>query len=259
MQVAPGVRLVLAPNPGPMSLDGTQSYVLGPDGDCVVVDPGPEDEAHLRLLAGTRPRLILVTHRHADHTAGVDRLHALTGAPVQAASARFCRAAEPLHDGQAVTAGEGRLTVLATPGHTSDSLSFHWETEQESWLLSGDTILGTGTTMIDHPDGTLGDYLRSLERLAALAETAKGTRVLPAHGGLGRELADVVHEYRDHRLARLAEVRAAVAQLGDDAGAVTALVYSDVPPGVLPAARLSIEAQLRYLRENSLEATDSLD
>jgi len=247
---ARNVRVLLAPNPGPMSLRGTQSYVIGTDGACVVVDPGPEDQEHLAALAALRPSLVLVTHRHADHTEGVDRLHELTGAPVRAASGEFCREAEPLHDGEVLVADGVAIHVLATPGHTSDSCCFHVPGAEGGSLLSGDTILGTGTTMLDHPDGTLSDYLNTLERLALLAESAGApVTLLPAHGGLGGELGVVVRQYREHRLARLAEVRQAVATVGDDAGAVTAVVYPDVPEGVRRAARLSIEAQLRYLRE----------
>lgn len=256
----PGLRVLLAPNPGPMSLRGTQSYVIGPNGSCVIVDPGPEDEAHLAALAALRPVLILVTHRHADHTAGIDRLRDLTGAPVRAASPDFCRAAGPLLDGEVLTAGDREIRVIATPGHTSDSLCFHVRGVQApdedegpdgGGLLSGDTILGTGTTMLDHPDGTVADYLASLGKLAALAEDAGAPVTLfPAHGGLGGDLGVVVREYREHRLARLGEVRRAVAAVGDDVDAVTAAVYPDVPDGVRRAARLSIEAQLRYLRDS---------
>ncbi|WP_144627487.1 MBL fold metallo-hydrolase [Arthrobacter woluwensis] len=256
----PGLRVLLAPNPGPMSLRGTQSYVIGPDGACVVVDPGPEDEAHLAALAALRPVLILVTHRHADHTAGIDRLRELTGAPVRAASPDFCRAAGPLLDGETLRVGDLEIRVIATPGHTSDSLCFHVRGvrapgedggQDGGGLLSGDTILGTGTTMLDHPDGTVADYLASLGKLAALAEDAGAPVTLfPAHGGLGGDLGVVVREYREHRLARLGEVRRAVAAVGDDVDAVTAAVYPDVPDGVRRAARLSIEAQLRYLRDS---------
>jgi len=256
----PGLRVLLAPNPGPMSLRGTQSYVIGPDGACVVVDPGPEDETHLAALAALRPGLILVTHRHADHTAGIDRLRELTGAPVRAASPDFCRAAGPLLDGETLRVGDLEIRVIATPGHTSDSLCFHVRGvrapdedggQDGGSLLSGDTILGTGTTMLDHPDGTVADYLASLGKLAALAEDAGAPVTLfPAHGGLGGDLGVVVREYREHRLSRLGEVRRAVAAVGDDVDAVTAAVYPDVPDGVRRAARLSIEAQLRYLRDS---------
>lgn len=255
-----GLRVLLAPNPGPMSLRGTQSYVIGPDGSCVIVDPGPEDEGHLAALAALGPVLILVTHRHADHTAGIDRLRELTGAPVRAASPDFCRDAGPLLDGEALRVGDLEIRVIVTPGHTSDSLCFYVRgvqtlgvgTGEEAGgsLLSGDTILGTGTTMLDHPDGTVADYLASLGKLAALAEDAGApVTLLPAHGGLGGDLGAVVRQYREHRLARLAEVRRAVAAVGDDVDAVSAAVYPDVPDGVRRAARLSIEAQLRYLRD----------
>lgn len=256
----PGLRVLLAPNPGPMSLRGTQSYVIGPDGACVVVDPGPEDEPHLAALAALRPVLILVSHRHADHTAGIDRLREMTGAPVRAASPDFCRAAGPLLDGETLRVGDLEIRVIATPGHTSDSLCFHVQGVRApgedgrpggGGLLSGDTILGAGTTMLDHPDGTVADYLASLRKLAALAEDAGAPVTLfPAHGGLGGDLGVVVREYREHRLSRLGEVRRAVAAVGDDVDAVTAAVYPDVPEGVRRAARLSIEAQLRYLRDS---------
>ena len=244
-------QFVLAPNPGPMSLEGTNSYVLRAPGSpaAVVVDPGPLDEAHLQALAAAGPvDLILVTHRHADHTAGSARLHELTGAPVRAADKAHCHGGgAPLTDGQAILAGGLEVRVVATPGHTSDSVCFHLPADgPHGSVLSGDTILGRGTTMLDYPDGTLGDYLASLDKLEALGSAA----VLPAHGPTLPSLADVARAYRSHRLERLAQVRAALARLGAEASAgdVADVVYADVDPSVRRAAETSVSAQLHYLR-----------
>jgi glyoxylase-like metal-dependent hydrolase (beta-lactamase superfamily II) len=244
-------QFILAPNPGPMSLEGTNSYVLRAAGSAgaVVVDPGPLDEEHLRALAGTGPvELILITHRHADHTAGSARLHQLTGAPVRAADPAHCLGAgNPLQDGEAIRMAGMDVMVTATPGHTSDSVCFHLPADGPNGsVLTGDTILGRGTTMIDYPDGTIRDYLASLDRLELLGPAT----VLPAHGPVLPSLATVVRDYRIHRLERLAQVRTALDQLGPDASAgdVTDVVYAGVDPSVRRAAAASVAAQLHYLR-----------
>ncbi|MDQ0673302.1 glyoxylase-like metal-dependent hydrolase (beta-lactamase superfamily II) [Pseudarthrobacter siccitolerans] len=244
-------QFILAPNPGPMSLDGTNSYVLRVPGSAgaVVVDPGPLDEAHLQALAGAGPvKLILITHRHADHTAGSARLHQLTRAPVRAADGVHCHGSgTALQDGEVLSAAGVEVRVMATPGHTSDSVCFHLPADGTSGsTLTGDTILGRGTTVLDYPDGTLADYLTSLDRLEALGP---GT-VLPAHGPVLPSLADIARAYRSHRLERLAQIRAALDSLGRDAavGDVADAVYADVDPSVRRAAETSVAAQLHYLR-----------
>jgi glyoxylase-like metal-dependent hydrolase (beta-lactamase superfamily II) len=244
-------QFILAPNPGPMSLEGTNSYVLRPaeGGAAVVVDPGPLDEGHLQAIAGTGPvELILVTHRHADHTAGSARLHGLTGAPVRAADPAHCHGGGvPLQDGEALQAAGLDIRVLATPGHTSDSVCFHLPDDgPQGAVLTGDTILGSGTTMLDYPDGTLGDYLASLDKLEALGPAT----VLPAHGPVLPSLEAIVRSYRSHRHERLDQIRAALDALGRDAtvGDVADAVYSDVGPSVRRAAEMSVAAQLDYLR-----------
>jgi glyoxylase-like metal-dependent hydrolase (beta-lactamase superfamily II) len=243
---------ILAPNPGPMSLDGTNSYVLRAPGQphAVLVDPGPLDAAHLQALADAGPvELILITHRHADHTAGAARLHELTGAPVRAADAGHCHGrGVPLQDGEILDAAGLEIRVAATPGHTSDSVCFHLPADgPHGSVLTGDTILGRGTTMLDYPDGTLGGYLTSLDKLEALGPAA----VLPAHGPTLPSLEDVVRAYRSHRLERLEQVRAALARLGTEAsiGDIAGVVYSDVDPSVRRAAETSVAAQVHYLRE----------
>ncbi|MET1086572.1 MAG: MBL fold metallo-hydrolase [Arthrobacter sp.] len=244
-------QLILAPNPGPMSLDGTNSYILQAPGSAgaVVVDPGPLDEAHLQALAGAaRVELILVTHRHGDHTAGSARLHQLTGAAVRAADPAHCHGSGTvLRDGEVLSTAGLEVRVVATPGHTSDSVCFHLPGDgRHGSVLSGDTILGRGTTMLDYPDGTLADYLTSLDRLEALGPAT----VLPAHGPVLPALPDIVRAYRSHRLDRLAQIRAALDRLGRDAAAgdVTDAVYADVDPSVRRAAETSVAAQLDYLR-----------
>ncbi|MGG5171577.1 MBL fold metallo-hydrolase [Pseudarthrobacter sp. J1738] len=240
----------LAPNPGPMSLDGTNSYVISAprSAQCVVVDPGPADEDHLKGLASAgEVELILITHRHADHTAGALRLHELTGAPVRAGDRTHCYAAEPLQGGEEIRAAGVEIRVLATPGHTADSLCFYLpEDGANGSVLTGDTILGKGTTVLDFPDGTLSDYLRSLDVLEALGAAT----VLPAHGPVLFAVDVVAREYRNHRHQRLDQVRDALAVLGEQAPseAVARKVYHDVDPSVWRAALLSVEAQLAYLR-----------
>jgi glyoxylase-like metal-dependent hydrolase (beta-lactamase superfamily II) len=243
-------RFRLAPNPGPMSLDGTNSYILGSPGagSVVVVDPGPLDEDHLRELSGAgRVELILITHRHRDHTAAAARFHELTGAPVRAAEPAHCHGGLPLTDGELIHAAGLELAVIAAPGHTSDSLCFHLPADGEHGsVLTGDTILGRGTTVLDFPDGKLGDYLATLDRLEQLGQAM----VLPGHGPVLTALDVVVRSYRDHRHERLAQIRAALGVLGPDAGVgeITDAVYVGIDPAVRPAAENSVAAQLEYLR-----------
>jgi glyoxylase-like metal-dependent hydrolase (beta-lactamase superfamily II) len=264
--VTASATLVRADNPGPMTLDGTNTYVLRLPGavGCLVVDPGPDDDAHLAAVADVvrgpdergRALCVVVTHRHADHTAGGARLGARLGAPVRAALPELCSpGAAALSDGEVLEAGGLRVAVVATPGHTSDSVSLHLPGEHT--VLTGDTVLGAGSTVLMERDGgDLGDYLASLDRLEALCASAVSPPVgLPGHGPLIPDLAARVSAYREHRLARLDEVRAALVALDlapDPAdatvvGAVVGRVYPDVDAGVRPAAEQSVRVQLAYL------------
>lgn len=246
--------VLLAPNAGPMTLDGTNSYVLRAPGSpsAIVVDPGPDDPAHLARLAAAGPvELVLITHHHADHVAGAAAFAALVGAPTRAFDPEFCIGAEPLVDGETVRAAGLSLEVLHTPGHTADSACFLVHGAAGPAVLTGDTILGRGTTIIADPDGALGPYLASLERLRALAGTADGpVPALPAHGPVLPDLAAICDAYLAHRAERLAQVRAALAELGADASAeaVTDLVYHDTDASVRQAAEASVRAQLAHLR-----------
>ncbi|RXZ50186.1 MBL fold metallo-hydrolase [Agromyces binzhouensis] len=249
-----GVTLVRAPNPGPMTLDGTNSWVLRAEGAgaAVVVDPGPADAAHLARLAEGGVALVLITHRHPDHTDSVDAFAELTGAPVRAIDPAWCRGADPLADGEVIDEGGFRLEILATPGHTSDSMCIVLRSEGGAPLgvLTGDTVLGRGTTIIAHPDGALGPYLDALDRLLTIGIASGPVVVLPGHGPALPDLAAICDAYLAHRAERLDQVRAALARLGDaaTAEAVTDAVYADVDPAVRGAAKASVRAQLDYLR-----------
>jgi glyoxylase-like metal-dependent hydrolase (beta-lactamase superfamily II) len=253
----PAARCILAPNPGPMTLEGTNTWLLAaPGADVgVVVDPGPLDEGHLAAVvtvareAGVRIATVLLTHGHPDHAAGARRFAELTGAPVRALDPGQCLGDRGLVDGDVVTAGALELTVAATPGHTSDSLSFLLAADQVtgSALLTGDTVLGRGTTLIAHPDGRLGDYLASLERLAALAAQGRVAAVLPGHGPVLDDPLAAIQGYLAHRRDRLEQVAAALAAGATTARKVVQVVYADVDPVLWPAAELSVRAQLDYL------------
>ncbi len=251
-------RCVLAPNPGPMTLDGTNTWVLAePDAtDVVVVDPGPDERGHLEALrteVGERQvARILLTHGHPDHAAGARALADLVHAPVLALDPAHRLGDEGLADGDVLEVAGLVLAVVATPGHSRDSLSFHLPADGS--LVTGDTVLGRGTTVVEHPEGTLGDYLDSLRRLRDLAAGSGGSWVLPGHGPALADPVAAVTAYLEHREARLAQVRAVLGttwwQEDEErvVERVLAEVYADVPAEVRPAARLSVRAQLAYLR-----------
>jgi glyoxylase-like metal-dependent hydrolase (beta-lactamase superfamily II) len=250
--VTPLAAALLQDNPSPMTLEGTNTWVLrAPDEqECVVVDPGDDDPDHQRRVAAHGPvAIILLTHRHHDHAAGARRFAELTGAPVRALDPSLVLGAEALGDGDVVAAAGCELRVVATPGHTSDSLSFRLDGPgaRSPAVLTGDTILGRGTTVIAHPDGALGPYLGSLRRLAELPD---GTEVLPGHGPELPDAPTAARLYLAHREERLEQVRGALRALGPDATArqVVERVYADVDRVLWPAAEASVRAQLEYLR-----------
>jgi glyoxylase-like metal-dependent hydrolase (beta-lactamase superfamily II) len=252
----PDVGHLLQNNPGPMSLEGTQTYFIPGTSGWIVVDPGDDDPDHQAAIAAAGPiETILVTHRHHDHVGGLARLRAATGAPSRGLATEFSVGAPPLSDGEVIGLGAAlnTLRVLTTPGHTSDSISLVIDSETgPTGVLTGDTLLGHGTTIIDHPDGRLSDYLESLKRLQALGPI----EALPAHGGFPGPVDTLAGQYLKHRLERLAQVRSAVASLSAEGkpttvGQVTDVVYADVAPEVRMAAEHTVAAQLALLEEEA--------
>ncbi|MFJ2608619.1 MBL fold metallo-hydrolase [Streptomyces sp. NPDC091279] len=249
---------VLAPNASAMTLDGTNTWLLAePDSDlAVVVDPGPLDEGHLRAVldaaerSGRRVALTLLTHGHPDHAEGAARFAELTGTRVRALDPALRLGDEGLAAGDVVTVGGLELRVVPTPGHTSDSLCFHLPADRA--VLTGDTILGRGTTVVAHPDGRLGDYLDSLRRLRSLAVDDGVHTVLPGHGPVLEDAQGAVEFYLAHRAHRLAQVETAVEDGHRTPDQVVAHVYADVDRSLWPAAELSVRAQLDYLREHGI-------
>lgn len=249
---------VLAPNPSAMTLDGTNTWILSePDSDlAVVVDPGPLDDGHLRHVIGTaeqagkRVALTLLTHGHPDHAEGAARFAELTGTKVRALDPALRLGDEGLAAGNVVTVGGLELRVVPTPGHTADSLCFHLPADRA--VLTGDTILGRGTTVVAHPDGRLGDYLDTLRRLRSLTVDDGVHTVLPGHGPVLDDAQGAVEYYLAHRAHRLAQVETAVEDGHRTPSEVVAHVYADVDRSLWPAAELSVRAQLEYLREHGL-------
>lgn len=244
-EVSPVASVLLENNPSSMTLEGTNSWVLrapGSDGR-VVVDPGYEDIEHLTLLAEVAPvELILLTHHHGDHAEGAPWFADRVGAPVRAFDPALCIGAKSFVDGEVIEAAGLAIKVLHTPGHTGDSVSFHIGDE----VLTGDTVLGRGTTVLSD----LGAYLRSLR---TLIELPAGTAGLPGHGPELADLPSTAREYLAHREQRLDQVRSALKDLGAGATArqVVEVVYADVDQSLWLPAESSVRAQLEYLRSEA--------
>lgn len=253
-RVAPYLCRVLAPNPGPMTLDGTNTWVVGDPalGPVVVVDPGPLVEAHLDAVlaaCGGPVAALVLSHRHDDHAAGAAVLAGRAGCRIRAAEPRLRTGPEGLADGDVILVGGATLTVHSTPGHTGDSVSLLLRGDDGvARVLTGDTVLGRGTTVIAAPDGDLGAYLTSLATLERLVAVADVVELLPGHGPRIGDPAPRLAQYRRHREERLDQVRAALAAGDRTLQEVVARVYADVDPSVRPAAEQSVQAQLDHLR-----------
>ncbi|GGO69668.1 MBL fold metallo-hydrolase [Nonomuraea cavernae] len=239
---------LLAPNPSPMTLDGTNTWIIG-DRETVVIDPGPDDERHLRRVADhlgeRRVTGILLTHGHHDHSGGARRFAELVGAPVRALDPRHRLGEEGLGEGDVVTAGGVEIHVYGTPGHSFDSLCFWLPADRA--MLTGDTVLGRGTTVIASDGGDLGDYLRTLDRLRAVAESLEAEALLPGHGPVLPDPIGALDGYIAHRRERLDQIRAAQRQGARTPREVVEIVYADVDRSLWPFAEMSVRAQLDYL------------
>lgn len=254
-------QCVLAPNPNIMTLDGTNTWVLREPGArrSVVIDPGPPEAAHLEAVAAAAGEVgvVLLTHHHLDHSESAREFAAQMGCGVRALDPAYRLGEEGLGDGDVVEVDGLEIRVVGTPGHTADSLSFLLPAEQA--VLTGDTVLGRGTTVVAHPDGELGAYLDSLDRLHALAATHEVRSIWPGHGPVIDNALGALDYYISHRHERLEQVRAALDQLAVEPHPeglateelprrVVEIVYTDVDPVLWGAAELSVRAQLAYLR-----------
>ncbi len=272
-EVAPGVRRVLANNPGPFTFKGTVSYIVG-RGEVALIDPGPLDEAHIAALLdavrGETVSHIFVTHTHRDHSPAVPRIKAATGASVLAEGPH--RAARPLHVGEAprldasndlefrpdhaladgeVVSGRGwTIEAVATPGHTANHMAF--ALREANLIFSGDHVMAWSTPVVAPPDGAMSDYMASLHKLARRAEPV----YLPGHGGAVREAPRFVQHYIRHRERREASI---LRRLGDGEADIPALVraiYVGLDPRLTRAAGLSVLAHLEDLVTRGRVATD---
>ena len=272
-EVAPGVRRVLADNPGPFTFKGTVSYIVG-RGRVAIIDPGPLDETHIAALLdavrGETVTHIFVTHTHRDHSPAVPRIKAATGAIVLAEGPH--RAARPLHVGEAprldasndtgfrpdralrdgeVVAGAGwTIEAVATPGHTANHMAF--ALEEADLLFSGDHVMAWSTPVVAPPDGAMSDYMASLQKLARRPEPV----YLPGHGGAVRDAPRFVAHYIRHRQAREASILRRLGKGDADIPTLVRAIYVGLDPRLVKAAGLSVLAHLEDLVTRGLVATE---
>ena len=237
------IRDITAPNPGPFTLDGTRTYLLG---DSALIDPGPAIDAHVEAIREAMPGLhtILITHRHADHAPAAMPLKRATGARVLAPSGVLddTLVDQRLNDGDTIAIENETLEVIATPGHTSEHVCFLTEAGD---LFTGDTILGYGTTAIFPPDGNMTDYLRSLHKL----RDRNPRRIFSAHGPTRDDAVALIDEYIAHRLERERQVIDALRERVRSISQLRAAIYPDLDPRLEGAAEIQLSAHLIKLRD----------
>jgi len=256
IQLEPLVARVLAPNPSPYTFSGTQTHIVGIE-DLAVIDPGPDDPAHLDALvaaiAGRPVRAILITHTHRDHSPASRPLRAATGAAVigcaplalddlgPRADAAFDRDYAPdriLADGDQVAGAGWTLTAIATPGHTSNHLAFALEETQA--LFTGDHVMGWSTTVISPPDGDMADYLASLAKLMLREDRV----YYPAHGEQIDNPRRFVRGLIGHRKQREGQILRLLDRGVGDLPAMVEQMYAGLDPRLKGAAERSVLAHL---------------
>ena len=272
-EVVPGVRRLLANNPSPFTFKGTVSYIIG-RGRVAIVDPGPLDEAHIAALLdavrGETVTHIFVTHTHHDHSPAVPRIKAATGATVLAEGPH--RAARPLNvgeapraeasndtdfrpdralaDGEVVTGAGWSIEAVATPGHTANHMAFAFK--EADLLFSGDHVMAWSTPVVAPPDGSMSDYMASLDKLARRTEPV----YLPGHGGAVREAPRFVQHYIRHRRGREDAILHRLGKGEADIPTLVRAIYIGLDPRLIPAAGRSVLAHLEDLAARGRVATD---
>lgn len=231
---------VLAPNPGVYELEGTNTWVLG-EAPAVVIDPGPEGDAHLHEVVRTAGRVgeILLTHDHPDHAPGALPLAEMTGAPVRAL--RPPTTGTRLRDGEVITSGGASVRVVATPGHSADHAAF-WMPDART-LFTGDAVLGRGTSLIDPPGGDLAAYLRSLHRMRELEPRT----IHPGHGPVVMRAVAKLDEYLEHRELRERQILEALGEGPRSIEELVETIYAGYPQEVRALAGRSVLAHLLKL------------
>jgi glyoxylase-like metal-dependent hydrolase (beta-lactamase superfamily II) len=241
------VQGVVAPNPGPFTLEGTNTWIVGA-GPTLVIDPGPDDRGHLDAIRERAGQVgaILLTHHHPDHAPGAVVLGRETGAQIMAASPR--PGERPLQDGMTVEADGVALQVVAAPGHTPDHVVF-FERDAAA-LFTGDAVLGRGTSVIDPPDGDLAAYIRSLHRMAELRPEV----IFPGHGPIVRPALPKLVEYLEHRDERERQVLRALRDGPREPEDVVPAIYAEYPEALRVAAARSVLAHLIKLEREGVVA-----
>jgi glyoxylase-like metal-dependent hydrolase (beta-lactamase superfamily II) len=254
-EIGPGVRRLLAPNPGRMTGPGTNTYLLG-EREVAVIDPGPLIDAHVEAIASAAPskiKWILVTHTHPDHSPAAAQLARITGAtllgrppPDGPSQDKTFLPDRVLNDGDVLETTEFQLQAVHTPGHASNHLCYRHA--GLDWLFTGDHIMNGSTVVINPPDGNMNDYLQSLTRLKSLRLKA----LAPGHGDIIDNPDDVVDWLVNHRLGREAKVVNALINHPDlTTGQLTPFVYEDVDASLYGLAERSLLAHLIKLEEES--------
>jgi glyoxylase-like metal-dependent hydrolase (beta-lactamase superfamily II) len=272
-ELAPGVVRLVANNPGHFTFKGTNTYLVGNGAEVALIDPGPDNAQHLDAIlaavGGRRVSHILITHTHRDHIDGLPALVAATGAK----TAGFGRRApEPgakrknaaggeyvdedfapdllLADGCRLAGDGWALKALHTPGHAPDHLCF--ELEGTGLLFSGDHVMGWNTSVVAPPEGKMGDYLRSLERLGERADRL----YFPGHGGQVGEPQRLVKAFLLHRRMREQAILDCIRSGTDTVKAIVPKIYRDLNPKLLNAAALSVLAHVEHLISRGLVRCD---
>lgn len=279
--LAEAVRRITAPNMSPMTFEGTQSYLLGLSrGPLVLIDPGPDMSPHREAImaaaGGATIAAILVTHSHLDHTGSVAAMKAATGAEVLAFGGHSAgmsaqmralrdagielgggegadRAFAPdrcLADGDAVEIGDVALRAVHTPGHLGNHLAFH--APALDLMFTGDAVMGWSTTLVSPPEGDMAAQMRTLRRLAALAEATPALRLMPGHGPMVEAASALIAEQIAHREVRRAALIGALEHGPGTARALAERLYTDTPPALLPAATRNVFATLLQLEEEGV-------
>lgn len=248
--IAPGVCRLTAPNPGPMTGPGTNTYIIGTD-EVVVIDPGVADGAHLNAIVQHAPgriRDILVTHKHPDHTTGAAELSAMTGAPVRGEATPLAGVYDPefrldatIAPGDVITCGGARLEAVSTPGHTPDHLGF--VLREQDLLFAGDAVMADVTVVILPPDGDMRTYFDTLARLRQMALRA----LAPGHGRLLDAPHDEIEHIIEHRRQREAQILSLLAQAPASADDLVARIYPHISAALQPMARAQLTAHLLKL------------